>query len=108
MRIEIAHELGEAEAIGRVDGFLDDLVRSDFQGAVHVKNPTRAWTGNQLALSFTLAKGFFQARLSGTITVTGRLVTLEATVPGMVTAFVGEDRIRAGIERELVRVLAKN
>jgi hypothetical protein len=106
MRIEIAHELGEAEAARRVDGFLDELARREFPGGVQVKNPTRAWTGNQLAMSFTLAKGFFQSGLSGTMTVTDRLVTLEAAVPGMITAFVGEDRIRTEIERQLTQVLA--
>jgi hypothetical protein len=106
MRIDVAHELGEAEAMRRIDSLLDDLARRDFKGVAAIKHPSRTWTGSTLALSVTVAKGFFQVPLSGTLRVSSRLVSLEAALPGMVTAFVGEDRVRTAVEQELARVLS--
>ncbi len=105
MRVEIAHELGEAEATRRLESMVDDLMRRDYKAA-RVKNAQRSWTGNELVFSFSVAKGFFETAISGRMTVSDRLVALDATVPGMVTAFLGEDRIREAIQRELGRVLA--
>ncbi len=105
MRVEIRHELGESEAIRRVDEFLDDLVRRDFHGGVKIKNATRSWTGNRLALSCTLAKGLFDTRLSGTVEVTDRIVTLDTVIPGLLATFVGEDRVRTVVEHELTPIL---
>ncbi len=106
MRIEVAHQLGEAKAIERIDGFLDELARRDFPGGAKVRNPSKTWNGNSLTLSFSLVKGFFETKMSGTLLVTDRLATLETEVPGLVAAFVGEDRIRTVLENELTRVLA--
>jgi hypothetical protein len=106
MYIEEAHDLGQQEAIERIDSFLDALMEQQPPGGVTIKDPAKSWDGNTMNFSFTAAKGFFGTTIRGLLRVEHDLVIMDAELPALVRSVVGEDRIRDVISRELGRVLA--
>jgi hypothetical protein len=107
MYIEEPHELGRQEAIGRIDGFLEELMQQQPPGGITIKNPQKQWDGNAMRFSFTAAKGFFGTTIEGVLRVEDDRVIMESELPGLVRTLVGEDRIRDTIARELGRLLDK-
>jgi hypothetical protein len=106
MQIEEAHELGQEEAIRKIDGFLDDMIRREPPGGVTVTDRRKRWDGNRMDFSFRAAKGPFGATISGSMTVTDDRVMVESQIPPIIKAVVGEDRIRSTISRHLRGLLS--
>jgi hypothetical protein len=104
MRIEQPHALGQKEAVGRVDRFLDRLIQAPPAGAT-ITEVRKRWDGQRLTLSFAIARGFFKAAFSGTMDVTDDRVVLDAELPALVRSFVGEERVRQTIAEHLGQVL---
>ncbi len=104
MRIEQSHSLGEQAAIGRIDHFLERLVKNP-PGGVTVKDAQREWTGNRMTFSFTAAKGFLGTTIRGVMEVLDDRVVVESELPGLVKNLLGEDRIRQVIAGELGTML---
>ncbi len=105
MYIEEPHDLGEQEAIERIDRFLEGLMQQQPPGGVTIKNPAKSWDGNTMSFSFTAAKGFFGTTIRGLLRVEENRVIMDTELPAMVRGVVGEDRIREAISRELGRLL---
>lgn len=108
MRIEQQHNLGKAEAIRRINVLVEDLLRREPPAGVKVTDVAKNWTGDGLQFSVTAKKGFFGATITGTVQVTDVLVTLEAVLPGILTAFISEDKIRGDVQGQLAKVLEKS
>jgi hypothetical protein len=106
MRIERSHALGRAEAIQRIDRFVDTLLQRPLPAGVKVSDPQKTWVGSQMNFAVSAAKGFFSSKVGGFVDVSDDRVVLDVNVPAMVTRFVGEDRIRETVERELDRLLS--
>ena len=106
MRIEQKHTLGREEAIRRITVVVADLLHREPPGGVKVSEVTKSWTGDTMQFSFTAKKGFFGATISGTVQVADTLVTLEAALPGILTAFVPEEKISGDVQGQLAKVLA--
>ena len=106
MRIEATHALGRDKARQRLEGVVDGLVSWSWPGGVAVHDLTREWAGDQLNFSFVLARGFFRAPIAGRLSVDDAVAVIETTVPGMIVALVGEDRLRDVIQQELEHALA--
>ena len=100
MHIERNHNLGQPEAIRRIDSFLDGLMSRPFPGGVTIQDPARSWFGNTMSFSFRAKKGWVGATIAGTLRVTDETVVLESALPGLVTAFMSEDEIAAVINRQ--------
>ena len=47
------------------------------------------------------SKGFFSTRITGSIKVSDKTVVLNCTLPKLVTALVGEDKIKAAIKEQV-------
>ena len=105
MRIEQKHTLGREEAIRRINVFVEDLLRKEPPAGVKVTEVTKNWTGDSMRFSFTAKKGFFGATIAGTVQVADTLVTLEAELPGILTAFVPEEKISGDVRGQLAKVL---
>ncbi len=101
MQISRKHHVRKAEAKARIDAFLDELLRRELPGGVTIKDPSKGWVGDQLQFSFKAKKGFFGANISGVANVRENEVGLDFDVPGIVTAFVSEERIRETIDQQL-------
>ena len=105
MNVVQRHKLGQAEAIKRIDGFLDELMAREPPAGVTIKNPQKTWNGNRMDFSFSANRGFFGTTITGTMVVTDASVTLDSELPGIIRTFVGEDAVRDVIARELGRIL---
>jgi hypothetical protein len=104
MRIEQPHALGQQEAIGRVNGLLDRLIKNPPGGAT-IKEIRKRWDGERLTFSFAVSRGFLGAEFSGTMDVTDDRVVVASELPALVKGFVGEERIRQVIADHLGTVL---
>ena len=94
MHIEREHNVGKEEAIHKIDTFPDDLMDRQFPGSITVKASSRSWSDDALHFSFKAKKGFIGTTISGVIRVNEDSVVMDSDLPGLVTAFVSEDKIR--------------
>jgi Putative polyhydroxyalkanoic acid system protein (PHA_gran_rgn) len=101
MHIERSHNVGKEQAIRKIDTFLDDLMRRQFPGGVTIREPSKSWSDNAMRFSFKAKKGFIGTTISGVIRVNDHSVAMDSDLPGLVTAFVSEDRIRNVINEQL-------
>jgi hypothetical protein len=101
MRIERNHNLGKEEAVHRIDSFLDDLMSRQFPGGITIEEPSKSWSDNVMRFSFEAKKGFFGTTISGMLRVNDDSVILDSDLPGLVTAFVSEEKIRNVINQQL-------
>jgi putative polyhydroxyalkanoic acid system protein len=101
MHIQRNHNVGKEEAIHKIDTFLDDLMRRQFPGGVAIKEASKSWSDNVMRFSFKAKKGFIGAMISGVIQVNDDSVVMDSNLPGLITAFVSEDKIRNVINEQL-------
>jgi len=101
MRIEHNHRVGKAEAVRKIDAWLDDLLGRQFPGGIAVKDVSRNWSDNTLSFSCRAKKGFLGTTLSGVLQVNDDTVVLHFDPPGLVTTLVSEDEIRDAIHKQL-------
>jgi len=106
MHLEYKHRLGQAEAIRKIDAGLDDLLARPFPGGVAVTEVSRSWSDNVLHCSFRAEKGIFGTLIAAVVRVQDDLVVMDCNLPGLVTAFISEDKIQEGIHRQLDHLLA--
>jgi len=106
MHIEQKHTLGKAEAIRRIDGMIEETMRNGPPAGVTVADFSKVWSGDTLRISFTAKKGFFGVKIAGVMLVADDLVTMDAELPGLLTAFLPEEKIRGDIQKQLERILA--
>jgi hypothetical protein len=100
MHIEHRHTVGKAEAIRRIDTLLDGLMRQP-PGGITIQDVSKSWSDGVLNFSFKAKKGVFGVTLSGTVQVSDDSATMDCDLPGLVTTFVSEDKIRNDISRHL-------
>lgn len=105
MTVIVAHHKTKQQAIESVDHGMDALYRNLFAG-VQIVNPVKKWDGSTMTFSVTGKLGFIEVPLAGTATVDDRNVTIECDLPPLVKNFVGEDKIRAGLEQQVKGLLA--
>jgi hypothetical protein len=107
VRVERPHALGQDQAIRKIDSFLDELLARPLPSGIQVEDARKTWTGNRMEFSFRAKKGFFGTDIRGTMDVTDAGVVLDAELPALVASFVGEERVRDLIARQLDALLAR-
>lgn len=105
MRIEAPHTLGAEDVRRRIDDLIKGLVGRQWPAGVEVHNIETRWVDEKLDFKFLASRGFFDAAVSGHLVVSGTSLVLDVEIPGVVLMFLGEDRIREGLETELRRLL---
>lgn len=100
MLINQKHGTSQVEAVKKIDNFLNDLMKREFPAGVKIKDPEKRWNGNVMNFSFRAKKSFMGATISGTVSVTDTEVSLNSTLPGIVTTFVSEDKIKEVIANQ--------
>ena len=101
MHIERNHNVGKEEAIHKIDTFLDNLMRRQFPSGATIKEASKSWSDNAMHFSFKAKKGFIGTTISGVIRVNDDSVVIDSDLPGLVTTFVSEDKIRDVINEQL-------
>jgi hypothetical protein len=97
MRVTIAHDKGQAEAIRLVNDGADKLFQGAGSAGVEIRDLQRSWDANTLSFSFTGKMGPFTAPIRGTVLVAEKDVTVDVDL-GIVAKFLPEDKIRRDIE----------
>ena len=101
MHLERSHKVDKAEAIRRVDTFLDELMRSQLPAGVTIKDASKTWTGDTMKFSFKPKKGFFSVgAVSGIIHAGADSIAMDADVPPLITKFVSEQTISEVINKQ--------
>ena len=101
MHLEHKHNVGQADAIRKIDAGLDDLLARPLPGGVAVTEVSRDWSDHTLHCSFRAKKGVFGTVIAAVIRVHDHSVEMDCDLPGLVTTFVAEDKIQEVIHRQL-------
>ena len=97
MRVTVEQELGQAEAMRRVDHGATQLLSSAGGAGVEIRNLQKTWDANTLTFSFTGKMGPFTAPIRGTVVVNENNVIIDVDL-GIVEKFMPQDKIRRDIE----------
>src|SRR5437660_12901929 len=101
MHIERNHNLGKGEAIHKIDTFLDDLMSRQFPGGITIQESSKSWFDNTMRSSFKARNGIIGTTSTRLIRVNDGTVVMDSDLPGLVTMFVSEDKIRNVINEQL-------
>lgn len=101
MKVIVPHHTTVEQAIVIVDKSADDLFEGAGGGAVELVERKKGWRGPLMDFSLTARVGFISLPIAGLVVVDDVNVTVHCELPALVKTFVGEDRIRAGVERKV-------
>jgi len=106
MKITISHNKTREEVIRDIDRSVDDLFRQVPIAGLQILNQQKTWNGNLMNFSMTGKMGFFSAPIRGTVLVSDHDVTLDVELPGILSKFIPEEKIRAQVEGKIRGLLA--
>jgi hypothetical protein len=101
VKVIVPHYTTVEQAIVIVDRSANDLFEGAGGGAVQLIERKTGWNGPLMDFSLTARLGFISLPISGVVVIDEVNVTVHCELPPMVKMFVGEDKIRAGVERKV-------
>jgi hypothetical protein len=107
LKVIVPHHTTIEDAIVIVDQSADGLFAGVGGGAVELVDRKQHWSGPRMGFSLTARVGFIALPISGTVVIDDINVTVNCELPPLVKTFVGEETIRAGVERKVRRMLQK-
>lgn len=107
MIVIVPHYTTVEEAIVIVDKSADHLFDNAAGGSVELAERKKGWNGPTMDFSLTARVGFISLPISGVVVVDEVNVTVHCELPTLVKTFVGEDRIRSGVEKKVRGMLEK-
>jgi hypothetical protein len=107
LKVIVPHNTTVEEAIQIVDRSADGLFAGIGGGAVELADRKQEWNGPRMGFSLTARLGFIALPISGAVIVDEVNVTINCELPPVIKTFVGEDKIRAGVERKVRAMLQK-
>lgn len=109
MEIRLDHRTDKLTAVRKIDSFLDGLMSQEFPNGVTIKNPQKQWIQDRMDFSFKAKKGMLLGvTIHGTICVSDTAVFLDSDLPGLVTTFVDESKIREVITKQFNELFGLN
>ncbi len=105
MTVIVPHNTTKEKAIGTVDKAASDLFSGSTKPVI-LTDQKRTWNGPRMDFSLTGKLGFISVPLSGSVLVDEKNVTVDVELPAMAKNFIGEEKIRAGVEEKLRGLLA--
>lgn len=105
MKVIVPHRTTVEEAILIVDRSAEDLFAGAAGGTVELADRRKDWNGPLMDFSLTARVGFISMPISGIVVIDEINVTVHCELPALVKTFVGEEIIRAGVERKVRRML---
>jgi hypothetical protein len=100
MTVIVPHNKTRQEAVRVVDDATTQLYRSSIMG-VEIVDPVKKWDASTMTFSLTGRLGFIEVPLSGSVAVDDQHVTILCELPAILKNFVGEEKIRAGVEQKI-------
>jgi hypothetical protein len=101
VKVIVPHYTTVEEAIVIVDRSAEDLFDGAGGGSVELVERKKGWKGPLMDFSLTARVGFISLPISGMVVVDEVNVTVNCELPALVKTFVGEDKIRASVERKV-------
>jgi hypothetical protein len=101
MTVIVPHQTTMEAAIGIVDRSAYDLFEGVAGESVELVDRKKAWNGPRMDFSLTAQAGFISVPISGVVVVDEVNVTVYCELPELVKKFVGEDKMRGGVERKM-------
>ena len=106
MKVVVQHGKTLDEAIEIVDRSADHLFDYASGGAVELTDRKKGWDGPKMDFSLIARVGFVSLPIAGVVLIDEVTVTVDCELPQLVKMFVGEDKIRAGVEKKVRGMLA--
>ncbi len=106
MTVIVPHNTTAEKAIAAIDRSATSLFDGSGGSAVQITDQKKSWNGPVMTFSLTARVGFISVPLSGTIAVDDVNVTVQCELPGIVGKFIGEDKVRAGVESQIRGILS--
>jgi hypothetical protein len=107
VKIIVPHNTTVEDAIAIVDRSADKLFDGATDGAVELAERKKGWRGPLMEFSLVARVGFIALPISGMVVVDEVYVTVHCELPALVKTFVGEDKIKASVERKVRGMLGK-
>ena len=107
MTIVIPHGTTSEKAMAIVDNSANGLFEFTARPNVQLTDRTRSWNGPTMSFGLKARVGFISVPISGTVVVDETNVTVNCQLPALVNQFIGEDKIRAGIDRRIRAMLTQ-
>jgi hypothetical protein len=101
MTVTLPHRTTVEAAIGIVDGSAYDLFEGVAGESVELVDRKKDWNGRQMDFSLTARAGFISVPIAGMVMVDEVNVTVYCELPELVKTYVGEDKVRGGVERKM-------
>ena len=110
MTINIPHNKTQQEVVDLIENGVNHLLEKGISG-VQLADPKKEWTtdasGNKvMTFSITGKMGFIKVPVSGIVTVSPSEVIVFCELPQMVKNFLGEAKVRSGVESQIKGLLA--
>ena len=105
MTVIVPHGTTVEAAIGIVDRSANDLFEGVSGASVELVDRKKDWNGKQMDFSLTAKAAFISVPITGMVVVDEVNVTVYCELPALVKTFVGEDKMRGGIERKIRGIL---
>lgn len=106
MRITVTHNKTQEEVIRNIDKAIDDVFMQVPISGLQILNKQKQWNGNVMNFAVTGKMGFFTAPIRGTVLVTDHDVTLDVELPGILSKFIPEEKMKAQVEGRIRGLLA--
>lgn len=107
MKVIVPHNTTIEDAVRIVDRSADGLFAGVGGGAVELTDRRQQWNGPRMGFSLTARLGFVALPISGTVVIDDINVTVDCDLPPLVKTFVGEDKVRASVERKVRGMLQR-
>jgi len=107
MTVIVPHHKTREEAIRLVDSQSDHLFEIPGGGAVQLTGHRKTWNSSTMDFGLTASVGFISLPISGTVNVDDTNITVNVELPALVSKFIGEDKVRAGVEGRVRGMLSK-
>jgi hypothetical protein len=101
MTVTVPHRTTVEAAMGLVDRSTNDLFDGVAGKSVELVDRKTNWNGRRMDFSLTAQAGFISVPISGAVVVDEVNVTVHCELPELVKKFVGEDKMRGGIEQKM-------
>ncbi len=107
MQVIVPHRTTAEKAAAMVDRSADRLFEGVGGAYVELTDRRNNWTGPVMDFSLPARVGFISVPVSGTVVVDEANVTIQCHLPGLIDKFVGEEKIRAVVERRVRGILGE-
>lgn len=106
MTVHVTHSRQKEAVVEILDQPLKVLFADAVQG-LEIVDERRVWTESTMAFSFTGRVGFISLPVSGEMEIAEEAVIVTVELPPAVRILVGEDKIRAGLKKEILALIAQ-